>query len=163
MKKSFLFFLIFALFAGCSKKEEEIKIVKPDEVKTEQKTEDNKQVKDSVTELSGTEKTQERKYTETQSVKKILSAEAGSNIDRRVLLTGYVADVAVREKVAYLNLDKKYPNNTCSVTIFESDFDKFGDFNKYKNKKIEVSGKVTEYKGKPQVIIKSPSQIKILN
>ena len=100
---------------------------------------------------------------EHRNVKKIQSSEAKANIDQRVILKGYVADVAVREKVAYLNLDKKYPNNTCSITIFEIDFDKFGDFGKYKNKNIEVTGRVTEYKGKPQIIIKSPTQIKIVN
>jgi DNA/RNA endonuclease YhcR with UshA esterase domain len=165
MKKIIVIFagIVFIAFSGCSKKEEEIKIKKPEEVKSEQKVDDNKELKDTTSYSENKDKEAEQKYMEHRNVKKIQSSEAKANIDQRVILKGYVADVAVREKVAYLNLDKKYPNNTCSITIFEIDFDKFGDFGKYKNKNIEVTGRVTEYKGKPQIIIKSPTQIKIVN
>lgn len=165
MKKILIIFPFIILFflSGCSKKEEEIKVKKPDEVKSEQKVDTSKQVYDSTTEAEYEQKENEKRYMEHRGVQKIQSTEANSYIGDKVILKGYVADVVVREKVAYLNFDKKYPNNTCSVTIFDSEFDKFGNLDKYKNKNVEVNGRISEYKGKPQIIIKSPSQIKIVN
>jgi len=47
--------------------------------------------------------------------------------------------------------------------IFKDEFSKFGDLNRFRDKTVEVSGIISEYKGKPQIILKSPSQVKIVN
>jgi DNA/RNA endonuclease YhcR with UshA esterase domain len=98
--------------------------------------------------------------------KRITTAEASINIGREVILTGYVADVTIRSKVSYLNFDNKYPNNTFSGVIFASSNekinDKVGDLNVYEGKTVELTGTVGEYNGKPQIIINSPEQIKII-
>jgi DNA/RNA endonuclease YhcR with UshA esterase domain len=169
MKKTFLFLLVlcFTVVAGCSKKEGEIKIVKQED--TLQKVKQP----ESQTQSQGKEEQREEKENSGEQGQKtsqgkieskvITTAELKSSVGKKVIVKAYIADVVVREKVAYLNFDKKYPNNTGSVTIFAGDFDKFSDLEKYRNKKIEVSGTVSEYKNKPQVIIKSENQIKISN
>ncbi|MCY7360575.1 MAG: hypothetical protein LH629_00690, partial [Ignavibacteria bacterium] len=73
-----------------------------------------------------------------------------------------VADVYLTDKVAYLNFENKFPKNIFSCAIFENKFSLFGDLSKYKNRKVEVTGKITTYKNKPQVILTSKDQIKIL-
>lgn len=64
-------------------------------------------------------------------------------------------------KVTYLNFDKPYPNQTFTVVIFEADIAKFNtnlaDY--YKNKKVCITGKVSTYKGKPQIVITSEEQL----
>lgn len=99
---------------------------------------------------------------ETSTASTISTIEASTNVGKRVILIGYVADVVMREKVAYLNFDNKYPKHTFTGVIFASDYNKFDDINIYKKKQVELTGLISEYRGKPQIIIKSPDQIKIV-
>jgi hypothetical protein len=169
MKKLFLilFILSFTVITGCSKKEEEIKVKKQEDTTSKVKqTEPQTSAKEEPREEEGKEDTGENTQKTSAGkteIKTITTAELKSSIGKKVIIKAYIADVVVREKVAYLNFDKKFPNNSGSATIFASDFDKFGDLKIYKNKKIEISGTVSEYKDKPQVIIKSSNQIKIAN
>lgn len=91
---------------------------------------------------------------------RIKPSDAREYIGRKVIVEGYVADVVVREKVAYLNFEKRYPDNPFTGVVFASDFEKFGDLEDYKGKTVTLTGKVTEYRGKPQIILNSPKQIK---
>ncbi len=161
-----ILFLSFAVLSGCSKKDDEIKVKKQSDTTSKIKQEEPKvPVKDESQENKvNTENNTDQKTTTLKTeVKRITTFELKSNIGKKVILKAYVADVTVREKVAYLNFDSKYPKNTGSVTIFAANFDEFGDMLKYKNKNIVVNGYVSEYQNKPQIIINSPNQIKILN
>ena len=161
-----IIFLSFAVLSGCSKKDDEIKVKKQSDTSSKVKQQEPQvPAKDDPTE--NTENSDNNNVQKTPSVKtevkRITTFDLKSSIGKKVILKAYVADVTVREKVAYLNLDAKYPKNTGSITIFASNFDEFGDMQKYKNKNIEVNGYVSEYQSRPQIIINSPNQIKILN
>ncbi len=67
-------------------------------------------------------------------------------------------------KVCFLNFHKDYKRHFTAV-IFSSDFDKFPENPEeyYLNKKVRVTGLIKEYKGKPEIILKSPGQIQIIN
>ena len=93
---------------------------------------------------------------------KITSREVNAHIGDSLTIKGFVADVYVSEKVSYLNFENKFPKNIFSCAIFSSKAEVFGDLSKYKSKEVEVTGKITTYKNKPQVILNSPDQIKIL-
>lgn len=95
-------------------------------------------------------------------IKEIKTSEASQNVGSNVILKGYVASVTEREKVAYLNFDKKYPNNTFTCVIFSKNFYKFDELKNYDKKNVEVSGKITVYNGKPQIILEDSDQIKII-
>ena len=61
-----------------------------------------------------------------------------------------------------INFGVEYPNELFTAVIMEDDTAKFTDYNPAKfpdNKKICVRGRIIEYKGKPEIIIKSPSQV----
>ncbi|MCX7995597.1 MAG: thermonuclease family protein [candidate division WOR-3 bacterium] len=66
-------------------------------------------------------------------------------------------------KVCFLNFHKDWKRHFTAV-IFASDFDKFpkNPEDYYLNRKIRVTGLIKEYKGKPEIIVKSPSQIEII-
>jgi len=93
---------------------------------------------------------------------KITSREVKAHMGDSLTIKGFVADVYVSEKVSYLNFENKFPKNVFSCAIFSSKAEAFGDLSKYKGKEVEVTGKITTYKNKPQVILNSPDQIKIL-
>ena len=170
MSKVFLYILILSFItAGCSKEDKnssgDIKIeqqnpplkelpkeeVKP-EIKTEPKAEEQVQ-----------QDKQAPQQTQKPEAVSLKSKQTAKYIGKNAVVTGYIADVYKNEKVAYLNFDAKFPKNSCAAVIFKDDFKKFGDVNRFKNKNIEVSGIISEYNGKPQIILKSTSQVKITN
>ena len=67
------------------------------------------------------------------------------------------------KKTTYINFGKPYPNTTFTAVIFEGDLPNF----KYtpseylKDKQVCLTGKITIYKGKPQMIITKEEQIKV--
>lgn len=87
--------------------------------------------------------------------------EARNYNGKVVTVKGFVADVYQSEKVAYLNFVEKYPDNPFTAVIFARKFPDFPDIAKYKNKNVAVTGTVSFYKGKPQIICNSPNQIVI--
>ncbi len=67
-------------------------------------------------------------------------------------------------KVCFLNFHKDWRRYFTAV-IFASDFDKFPAHPEehYLNRSVRVHGLIKEYRGKPEIILKSPSQIEIIN
>lgn len=94
--------------------------------------------------------------------RRITTSEASLNIGKNVILAGHVAQVTKRNKVSYLNFDYKYPKHTFAGVIFAGDYGKIGDVSVYEGKNVELTGTITEYNGKPQMILSSPEQIKII-
>lgn len=66
-------------------------------------------------------------------------------------------------RVCFLNFHKNWRKYFTAV-IFASSFHKFPPNPEiyYLNRKVRVSGVIKEYKGKPEIILESPSQIKII-
>jgi hypothetical protein len=91
----------------------------------------------------------------------VKSSSASNFIGKNVTIKGYVADVHITKKVAYLNFDNKYPNHTFTGVIFARSFPVFDDIEMYEGKTVEITGEVSEYKGKPQIILENKNQIKI--
>jgi|WetSurMetagenome_2_1015567.scaffolds.fasta_scaffold116802_2 hypothetical protein len=151
--KTIIILLLIFLLIGCGKKQSDIEIKKFEDRKTETVSDSSKSEQKEKTDLKSGGNTE---------LKKISSKEAAVNISKNALVTGFVADVTIREKVAYLNFDAKFPKNTFSAVIFKDKFEIFGDLAKFKNKTVEVSGVISEYKKKPQIILNVSSQIKII-
>ena len=62
----------------------------------------------------------------------------------------------------YINLNRPYPNEIFTILIWGVDRNNFpgAPENYYKSKRICVSGKIEEYKGTPQIIVRSANQIR---
>lgn len=180
MKKILIF--VFCLFAaaGCSKKSDDIKVIRQGEQNPDNKTGAVNNSDETANKLNGTtdklndannkgagEEESDVSFGKSKSEKKsaveITSKEAGAHTGDFAKIKGYVADVNVREKVAYLNFDNKYPKHSFTAVVFKDKFDAFGDLNRFRNKNVEVEGKITEYNNKPQVILNSVKQIRIVN
>jgi DNA/RNA endonuclease YhcR with UshA esterase domain len=92
------------------------------------------------------------------------TAEAKSHIGQEATVCGTVKSARYAEtsngKPTFLNLDKPYPNPTFTVVIFETDRRKFDQPEiKYRDKEICVTGKITEFRGAPETVVKDPKQI----
>ena len=94
--------------------------------------------------------------------KKIGTSEAAKYVSQDMVVTGKVAQVSIREKIVHVNLDKKYPDAPFSCVIFSRSTNQFGDVKKLEGKQVEVKGKIETYKDKPQIVLNSTNQLKVL-
>ncbi|MGA3209518.1 MAG: DNA-binding protein [Syntrophales bacterium] len=97
----------------------------------------------------------------------LTAAEAASHIGEVATVCGVVADTryasSSRGKPTFLNLDKPYPNKVFTVVIWGADRDKFGEpEEKYRDKRICITGKIMSYRGAPEIIATDPKQIQIV-
>ena len=96
------------------------------------------------------------------AAKRISASEAEKHYDETVIVTGKVAQVSIRPKLVYVNLDKRYPESPMSCVVFARATNQFGDLKKLEGKQIEVKGKIEEYQAKPQIILNSSNQLKVI-
>ncbi|MBN2754394.1 MAG: hypothetical protein JXR81_05935 [Candidatus Goldbacteria bacterium] len=100
---------------------------------------------------------------ETKEMVKIKPQDAASYLGRYVVTEGVIVGSYNSGKVCFLNFDKNYKQGL-SLVIFASDFVKFPETPEkyFLNKKVRVEGRVKDYKGKVEIIVKSMDQVKIL-
>jgi len=81
-----------------------------------------------------------------------------------VTIEGTVVSTYNSGKACFLNFHRNW-KRYFTVVIFASNFHKFEPSAEiiFKNKKIQVNGLIKEYKGKPEIIVNNPSQIKIID
>src|SRR5882762_6553624 len=89
----------------------------------------------------------------TNNVVQIKAAAAKENIGKEAVVSGTVVEVNKAAALVRLNLEKAYPKQPFTAVIFARNTNQFGDFETFKGKKIEVTGKITEYNGRPQIVL----------
>jgi DNA/RNA endonuclease YhcR with UshA esterase domain len=97
------------------------------------------------------------------SQNKIPASEAKNHIGENAIVKGTITEVYhSRGGTCFLDIEGHYPNNLFSAVIFKSDSGKFKGIDSFEGKAVEVKGKIKEYKDKPEIILKSLNQIKII-
>jgi DNA/RNA endonuclease YhcR with UshA esterase domain len=160
--KSILSLVVVIQFFSCGKKDEEYIDEKHVEKQTNQS--EKKDTSKQNIQLQNTDKknsSENKSNFELKPEKIITPLEASDNIGKVVTVKGFIAEVYKKENVEYLNFMEKYPDNPFEGVIFQKKFDEFGDINIYNNKNVEITGLVSSFKGKPQIILNSKDQIKI--
>lgn len=100
------------------------------------------------------------------SARTITAAEAKDHIGEEATVCGKVVSAkyaaASRGSPTFLNLDRPYPNQVFTVVIWGRDRAKFDKPEvDYKDKRICVTGKIESYRGVPEMVVKTPDQIKV--
>jgi len=101
---------------------------------------------------------------ELTGLKVVGACQAGNYYGNEVIVEGKIAGTyRSKTNTVFLNFEKPYPNQCFTAVIFSSDQYKFVEFPEkyYADKIVRVRGVVKEYKGKPEIILKSPEQIEI--
>ena len=92
--------------------------------------------------------------------------DAINHIGQQGTVCGNVASThyASRSKgqPTFINLNRPYPNQIFTVLIWGSDRSRFpgAPEDYYRSKRICVSGKIQQYRGTPEIIVKSANQIR---
>ncbi len=86
--------------------------------------------------------------------------EAAKHVGETATITGTVDGVHQSGKGnIFLNMGGKYPNQAFTAFIPSASAAQFSNPQQYEGKTVAVSGKITLYKGKPEIIVNWPSQI----
>lgn len=92
--------------------------------------------------------------------------DAISHIGQQGTVCGNVASTHFSSRSkgqpTFINLNRPYPTQIFTVLIWGSDRSNFpgAPENYYKDKKICVSGKIQQYRGTPEIVVKNANQIR---
>jgi hypothetical protein len=98
--------------------------------------------------------------------KKLTTAEAKDHIGDRATVCGKVVGThyakSSKGEPTFLNLDEPYPNEVFTILIWGSDREKFGaPEDEYKGLRVCVTGKITSYRSRPEIVATERAQIEI--
>jgi DNA/RNA endonuclease YhcR with UshA esterase domain len=93
---------------------------------------------------------------------RISATEAKAHIDAQAVVKGTIAEVNVGERIVRLNFEEPYPKNPFTAVIFPANTNKFPEVEKLKGKTVEISGKIAQYRERPQIVLTSTNQVKVV-
>jgi len=95
----------------------------------------------------------------------ITAAQATEHVGEVETVRGIVVSATYASRAkgqpTFLNLDQPYPNTIFTVVIWGSDRGKFAPSPEtaFKGKTVRVTGKITVYRGTPEIVVHDPTQI----
>lgn len=96
-------------------------------------------------------------WAETQT---ITPADAKTHVGQTVTVEGAVGNIATgRSGTVFIDVGGHFPNNGFAAVIFAADRSKFPDLKTLDGKTVAITGAVSLYRGKPEIILKSADQI----
>jgi DNA/RNA endonuclease YhcR with UshA esterase domain len=101
-------------------------------------------------------------WAETNATTRIGALEAVDHIGKTVTVTGRVEEVHVAEKVVRLNFDKPFPRQPFTAVVFSNRTNQFKDLPALKGSPVEVTGRITEYRDRPEIIMSRTNQLLVL-
>ena len=91
----------------------------------------------------------------------VAAADAKAHVGQTVTVEGTVSAAnTARSGVTFLDIGGSYPDNAFAAVIFADDTGKFPNIHAFDGKTVDVSGAVRLYKGKPEIVVSDPAQIK---
>lgn len=95
-----------------------------------------------------------------QEIKNIPASQAGHHIGETATVCGTIASehfaANTKGQPTFINLDEPYPRQIFTILIWGSDRSAFGKI----PQKLCVTGTISSYRGIPEIIARTPSQIR---
>lgn len=90
--------------------------------------------------------------------------EAAYYVGDSATVAGAVSQVSTSKSgTTFINFGGRYPNQKFYAVLFRKNAGEFAGIHSLEGKTISITGPIELYKGKPQIILRSPGQIEILN
>lgn len=98
------------------------------------------------------------------AVPSITPAEAASHVGREVIVEGTVSQIVTTVNLTtHVNFGGLYPNHVFTATIFKARQGLFaGVRERFEGQRAQVQGTVRLYRGKPEIVIDQPSQLRLV-
>lgn len=92
----------------------------------------------------------------------IRAHDAVRHVGETATVEGVVSDVVTSSSgTTFLDMDGVYPHNQMAAVIFEEDREKVGDLSHLQGKRVNLTGQVRKFHGRPEIIVRSPTQISL--
>ncbi len=96
----------------------------------------------------------------------LTSTQASSHIGENATVCGKVVGAhyarSSNGQPTFINLDRAYPNQKFTIVIWGDDRYQFSSpESSYSGRKVCITGYIDSYRGIPQIVAESPSQIKV--
>lgn len=89
-------------------------------------------------------------------------ADASQHIGEYAVIEGTVVSVYTSKKgTTFFDYCREYDTCPFSAVIFSSDASKFGALSAYEGKTLRITGVISSYQGRAEIIIDDPSRIEI--
>lgn len=95
------------------------------------------------------------------TVKPLPVAEAKKFVGNNVVLVGKVAEVNRTEQIVRLNFEEPFPKQVFTAVVFARSFKYFTNLANLEGKTVEITGKVSEYRDRPQIILTNSAQLRV--
>jgi hypothetical protein len=90
-------------------------------------------------------------------------SQAFAHIGETATIEGVVKGTPVTvNRTQFLDFGDAYPNQDFSAVIWAPDAAQFNSVSGYNGKRVAVTGKITLYRGKPEMVLISADQLKVL-
>ena len=94
----------------------------------------------------------------------ITDEQAAAHVGQKVVVQGTVAGVYTsRSGNTFLNFGGTYPDQDFTAVVFSEASSSFSDVEQLQGKRVAISGVVRLYRGKPEIILRSASQLQVLH
>jgi DNA/RNA endonuclease YhcR with UshA esterase domain len=111
---------------------------------------------------AGAQETKKESEAKTNAPIQISAVEAKEHIGAEAMVKGKIVEVNVGERITRLNFEEAYPKTPFTAVIFPRSTNQFPDIEKLKSKTVEVSGKITAYRERPQIVLTSSNQVRVI-
>ncbi|HUE10468.1 MAG TPA: OB-fold nucleic acid binding domain-containing protein [Steroidobacteraceae bacterium] len=92
----------------------------------------------------------------------IQPSDAPQHLGQTVTVEGTVSEVHTdaRSGITFINMGGRYPDQAFTGVIFADDAGKFPNLDSLTGKVVGITGRVQSYKGRLEIIITDPAQLK---
>lgn len=88
-------------------------------------------------------------------------SETKAYVGKPVTVQAAISDVhTARSGATFIDMGGEFPDNEFVAVIFADDVAKFPDASSLEGKTVTITGTVQMYQGKPEIVLKSASQLK---
>src|SRR5579863_3107716 len=88
-------------------------------------------------------------------------ADAKGHVGQTVTIEGPVGNVyTARSGMTFIDIGGRYPDNAFAAVIFSDDSGKFPDIKALNGKIVDITGAVSLFRGKPEIVLKTADQVK---
>ena len=97
----------------------------------------------------------------TNAPTRIPASDAARHIGKERIVTGKVAEVNQTDKLIRLNFERPFPQQPFTAVIFAHRTNLFMELGELKGKTVEVQGKITIFRDRPQMVLSSTNQLTV--
>ena len=91
----------------------------------------------------------------------ITDTDAAAHVGQTVTVEGLVAVVYKSPRGGcVLDFESAYPNEVFLGVVFSSSAMQFGDLTSYRGKRVQITSQIRLDRGKPEIILNSPDQLR---